>query len=75
MFLASEGLGEEGEEAQPLPWATYAETCLPCNGSPPHRIWADDQFQFLEMQDSQSARLVAFSGVLMGILPIKLIHC
>ena len=56
VFLAREGLGEESEEGHPLPWATYAETCLPCNGSPPHRIWADDQFQFLEMQDSQSTR-------------------
>ncbi len=53
VFPDGEASEEESEAGQRLPWATYAETCLPYSGSPPPRIWADAQFQFLEMQDRQ----------------------
>lgn len=53
VFPTREGNGEEVEGGQPLPWATHAEACLPYSGVPLPRIWADSQFQFLEMQDGQ----------------------
>lgn len=77
VFQARDGWGEESEEGQPLPWATYAETCLPYSGSPPPRIWADAQFQFLEMQDEQTAmgtcggNLASSSMLLVEDMPTK----
>jgi len=76
VFPTREGNGEEVEGGQPLPWATHAEACLPYSGVPLPRIWADSQFQFLEMQDGQittgdSADNLASSMLLVEEMPTK----